>query len=120
MRRAVLLVLPAVGVLFLDECGGDKDDEADRSAASTTATRGERILIRTKMAVAAMENTEPIATGDVLEGSTLGGTPFCDEGTILDSHASLDPAMEPYGLIDRTISCPNGSVRGRPHAGSRG
>ena len=31
-------------------------------------------------------------------------------GTILDSHASLDPKMEPY-LIDRKITCPDGTVR---------
>ena len=37
MGRAVLLVL--VGVLCLGACGGDEDDAADTSAASTTARR---------------------------------------------------------------------------------
>ena len=52
----------------------------------------------------------PIATGTVLARSTLGGTLFCVGGTILESHASLDPKMEPY-LIDMKITCPDGTVR---------
>ena len=47
----------------------------------------------------------------MLDGSTLQGSPFCVGGTILDVHASLDPAMDPYGLIDRKITCPDGTVR---------
>ena len=108
MGRAVLLVL--VGVLCLGACGGDEDDAADTSAASTTARGGEPIVIRATLIVAAEEGSEPIATGTVLEGSTLGGTPFCVGGTILESHASLDPKMKAY-LIDRKITCPDGTVR---------
>jgi hypothetical protein len=108
MRRAVLLVL---GVIFLAACGRDEDNAADTSAASTTAPRGERIAIRTRMVIAATEGSEPIATGKVLEESTLGGSPFCAGGTILDSHASTDPTLEPHRLIDRTITCPDGTVR---------
>jgi hypothetical protein len=108
MRRAVMLVL--VGVLFLGACGGDEEDAANTSTASTNAPRGEPVVIREKLIVAAKENSEPIATGTILAGSTLGGTPFCAGGTILDSHASLDPKMEAY-LIDRKITCPDGTVR---------
>jgi hypothetical protein len=61
--------------------------------------------------IAATEGSEPIATGKVLEESTLGGSPFCTGGTILDSHASTDPTLEPHRLIDRTITCPDGTVR---------
>jgi hypothetical protein len=106
MRGAVLLVL--VGVLFLGACGGDEDDAADTSAASTTAPRGEPIVIRTRMVIAATPGAEPIATGEVLEGSTLGGSAFCAGGTILDSHGSPDPDVL---LIARTITCPDGRVR---------
>jgi hypothetical protein len=60
--------------------------------------------------IAAEAGSEPIATGTILAGSTLGSTPFCAGGTILDSHASLDPQMAPY-LIDRKITCPDGTVR---------
>ena len=108
MCRAGLLVL--VGVLCLGTCGGAEDDAADTSAASTRAPRGQPIVIRSTMIVAAEEGSEPIATGTVLEGSTLGGTPFCVGGTILKSHASLDPKMKAY-LIDHKITCPNGTVR---------
>jgi hypothetical protein len=107
-RRAVLLVL---GVIFLAACGGDEDPAADTSAASTTVPLGERIVIRTKMVIAATPGSEPIATGRVLEESTLAGSPFCAGGTILDSHASTDPTVEPYGLIARTITCSDGTVR---------
>jgi hypothetical protein len=108
MRRAVVLVL--VGAFCLGACGGDEDDAADTGVASTTAPRGEPIVIHSTLIVAAEEGSEPIATGTILEGSTLGGTPFCAGGTILESHASLDPRMKPY-LIDRKITCPDGTVR---------
>jgi hypothetical protein len=114
MRRAVVLVLVGVrvlvGVLFLGACGGDEKDAANTSAASTTAPRGEPIVIREKLIIAAEEGSEPIATGTILAGSTLGGTPFCAGGTILESHASLDPKMKSY-LIDLKITCPDGTVR---------
>jgi hypothetical protein len=108
VRRVVLLVL--VSVLCLAACGGDGDDAVDTSVASTTAPRGEPIVIRAAMIVAAEEGSEPIATGTILESSTLGGAPFCAGGTILESHASLDPKMKSY-LIDRKITCPKGTVR---------
>ena len=114
MRRAVVLILVGmlilVGVLFLSACGGDEKDAANTSAASATAPPVERIVIRSTLIVAAEEGSEPIATGTILEGSTLGGTPFCAGGTILESHASLDPKMKPY-LIDRKITCPDGTMR---------
>jgi hypothetical protein len=109
MRRVVVLVL--VGVLLVGACGDGEDGTSKTSAASTTEQRGEPVVIRTSVTVAATEGAEPIATGEVLDGSTLGGSPFCVGGTILDSHAILDPAMEPYGLVDRTITCPDGTVR---------
>ena len=108
MRRAVVLVL--VGVLLLAACGGDQDGAAAASAARTTEP-GEAMVIRTRMVIAATEGSEPTATGEVIEGSTLGGSPFCAGGTIHDSHASLDPAVAPLGLIDRMITCSDGTVR---------
>ena len=116
MRRRVLVVL--VGVLCLGACGGDGDDAAGTSVASPTARRGEPIVIRGKLIVAAEEGSEPIATGTILEGSTLGGSAFCAGGTIRDSHASLDPKMKAY-LIDRKITCPDGTVRIGYHAGGQ-
>jgi hypothetical protein len=107
----VLVGTPVVaGVLFLGACGGDEKDAAVTSAASATAPTGEPIVIRATLIVAAKEGSEPIATGTVLEGSTLGGTPFCVGGTIVESHASLDPELKAY-LIDRKITCSDGTVR---------
>jgi len=100
MRRAVVLVL--VGVLLVGACGGGED------GASDTSVESEKVVIRTSVVVAATERAETIATGEVLEGSTLGGSPFCVGGTILDSHGSPDPEV---WLIARTITCPEGSVR---------
>jgi hypothetical protein len=107
MRRAVVLVL--VGVLLPGACGGDEDDAATTSAASTTEPRGEPVVIRTRVTIADEEGAETIATGEVLEGSTLGGSPFCVGGTILDIHPNPDPAEEPY-LIERMITCPDGTI----------
>ena len=106
MSRAVLLVL--VGVLCLGACGGDEDDAADTSAASTTAPRGEPIVIRTRKNVSLTEGAEPIATGEVIEGSTLGDSTFCVGGSVLDSHGSSDPTV---WLIIETITCPDGSLK---------
>ena len=53
--------LVLVGVLCLGACCGDEDDAADTIAASTTARRGEPIVIRSTLIVAAEEGSEPIA-----------------------------------------------------------
>jgi hypothetical protein len=65
-------------------------------------------MIRTSVSIAPTPGAEPIATGEVLEGSTLGGSPFCVGGTIRDSHGSPNPDV---WLIARTITCPDGEVR---------
>ena len=106
MPRVAAVVL--VGALVLGACGGDEDDAADTGAASTTAARGEPIVIRTRMVIAATEGAEPIATGEVIAGSTLWGAAFCTGGTIRDTHASPDPDTF---LIARTITCPDGTMR---------
>jgi hypothetical protein len=111
MRRAVVVVMILGGALLFGTCGGGKEGAADTSAASTTDGAGERIVIRSTVAIAATDGSEPIATGEVLEGSSLRGSPFCVGGTILDTHGSSDPAEKPYGLIDRMITCSDGTVR---------
>jgi hypothetical protein len=106
----MLTLVGMLGLLFLAGCGGDENGAANRSAVSTAEPRGEPIVIRGKLLVAAEDGSEPIATGTILAGSTLGGTPFCVGGTIHDSHASIDPKMASY-FIDRKITCPDGTVR---------
>jgi hypothetical protein len=111
MRTAFLLV--SVLALVVGACGAASDGDAGAAGTSAAPTTqpGEAMVIRTRMVIAATEGAEPIATGEVLEGSTLGGSPFCAGGTIRDSHASLDPAVAPLGLIDRMITCSDGTVR---------
>jgi len=91
MGRAVLLVL--VGVRCLGACGGEEDDAADTSAASTTARRGEPIVIRSTLIVAAEEGSEPIGHRHGSCGLHARGHAVLRGGTILESHASLDPKM---------------------------
>jgi hypothetical protein len=118
MRRVVVVVLlllrggalVLVTGLILSACDGNEKNTANTSASSSTAQRGEPILIRDKLMVALKEHSEPVATGTILAGSTLGGAPFCAGGTIVDHHANLDPKMGAY-LIDMRITCPNGAVR---------
>jgi hypothetical protein len=113
MRAAVVLVMASA--FALGACRGADDGAGSTTGAPTseptseptTGSSAEQIVIRTRVIVAAEEGAEPIATGEVVEGSTLGASPFCAGGTILDSHA--DPAAS-Y-LIDRTIACPDGTVR---------
>jgi hypothetical protein len=107
MRSAVVPVL--VGSLLLGACGGSGEDTADTNPASTSEPGGEPIVILTRVTIADEEGAETIATGEVLEGSTLGGSPFCVGGTILDTHPSPDTAEESY-LIERTITCPDGTL----------
>jgi hypothetical protein len=107
MRLAVVPVL--MSAIVLGACGGAQGDAANSNVSSITEEPGEPIVIRTRALIAAEEGAEPIATGDVLEGSTLGGSPFCVGGTVVDSHASGDPAVE--RLIDRTITCPDGTLK---------
>jgi len=103
-------VLAAVVAAVAAACGV-QDDAVDSRASPTRKPSAEQIVIQTTVLIAAEEGAEPIATGDVLDGSTLGGSPFCAGGTIRDTHAHLDPAVERLGLIDRIISCSDGTVR---------
>jgi hypothetical protein len=83
MHKAVVPVL--VGVLLVGACGGGED------GASETSAESEQVVIRTSVSIAPTPGAEPIATGEILKGSTLGNSPFCVGGTILDSHGSSDP-----------------------------
>jgi hypothetical protein len=110
MQRAV--VMASVLAFVVGACGGGNGQSATTHArAAATAKPGETIVIRTRVVIAATEGSEPIATGEILEGSILGGSPLCAGGTIRDSHASLDPAVASLGLIDRMITCSDGTLR---------
>jgi hypothetical protein len=110
VRRAVLTA--SVVALVVGACVGSPEPSGTAATtASTTASPGEPIVIRLRVVIADEEGAEIVARGEVLEGSTLGTEPFCVGGTTEDRHASEDPAMEPHGLLARTITCPDGTVR---------
>jgi hypothetical protein len=103
---AVVLTVTAVGIAA---CGDDDGDEGGTTAGSdveTTSTAAaesdEPILIKTRI---------DIPTGDVLGGSTIGNSPFCRGGTFRDKRGTDDPSVPPYGFLDRTYRCPDGSLR---------
>ncbi len=47
-----------------------------------------------------------IPRGEVLRGSSIGDSPFCPHGTFRDKHGN-----DEIGLVDRTLRCPDGSLR---------
>lgn len=99
MRGAHALAL--VSTLLAGGCGGDENSDLKPRAP-------EQVEIFTRVSIAPTPGAEVIATGEVLEGSTLGDLPFCVGGTVQDSHGSTDPEV---WLIARTITCPDGKVR---------
>jgi hypothetical protein len=99
---ALALTLATVG---LGACG---DDDGDENGAATTpgvdtdlpADSGEgseEVVIKTRV---------DIPTGEVLDGSSIGDSPFCPGGTFRDQHGNAD-----IGSVDRTFDCPDGSLR---------
>ena len=106
MLRTIVLILGCA--VFLAACRGSEDGTPEPTTTSGPGGVIGPIEIRTELNVAAEEGADTIATGDVLAGSTLGGSPFCVGGTILDVHA--DPVEEPDALIERTITCQDGTL----------
>jgi hypothetical protein len=98
MVKTAFTVLLTVSLLAIAACGDDDGDEGGTTAAESD----EPILIKTRV---------DIPTGEVLGGSTIGDSPFCPGGRFRDKHGSEDPSVPPYGLVDRTFRCPDGSLR---------
>ena len=107
-RHARWLVAAALtgAVIALAGCGSaDGDDGGTTGTTGTTASKsespaggaGEPIVIKTRM---------NIPTGKILDGSTVGDSPFCPGGTVMDQHGTPQ-----IGLVDRTIKCPDGTLR---------
>ena len=95
-RRAFVVGVVLIGVV-VSSCGGEDE-------------QGRDVVIKTKVDIAATEGAEPIATGEILEGSTIGAAPFCVGGRIRDTHASADPDVASRGLIKRVITCSDGTL----------
>jgi hypothetical protein len=88
-----------VTTIVLTGCGSD-DGSGTKPATSRptkAATKGEPILIKTRV---------DIPTGKVVDGSTIGSSPFCPGGTFIDQHGTPE-----IGLVDRTITCGDGTLR---------
>jgi hypothetical protein len=101
--RSPIVVLGAAALLVgLPGCGDDDDHDGGSQQRATPVAGSERILIKTRV---------DIPTGEVLGGSSIGDSPFCPGGTFRDRHGSADPSVPPYGLVDRTFRCPDGSLR---------
>lgn len=103
-RHALWLAAALTGAaITLAGCGAGDGDAGDKPATTTgnsaSAPGGgaEPILIKTRM---------NIPTGKILDGSTIGDSPFCPGGTVMDQHGT-----PPIGLVDRTITCPDGTLR---------
>jgi hypothetical protein len=91
-----------VTALALAACGGggDEGDAAGTTASPSESVAGgeaEPILIKTRV---------NIPRGKILDGSTIGDSPFCPGGTVTDKHGTPE-----IGLVDRTITCQDGTLR---------
>jgi hypothetical protein len=112
---ALGLTLAALG---LAACGDDDEDETRAETApaiesNSSADQGEpseKVVIRTKVDVDIPEGGpvpgKPIGGGAVLDGSSIGDSPFCAGGKFSDMHGN--PGI---GLVDRTFRCSGGRLR---------
>jgi hypothetical protein len=89
-----LALAVTLATLGLAACGGGDSGE------SSTAG-GEEIVIKESANIQGIEDV-----GDVLDGSSLGGSPFCSGGSFSGGHGNL-----PFPQIDRTFKCPEGTLR---------
>jgi hypothetical protein len=106
-----------VATVGLAACG---DEGGNGTATGADGEATEEIVIETR--VVFPESPEGPVTGEVLDGSAIGDSPFCPGGTFEDQHGTEDPSEPPYGLVDRTYECPDGTLRmgfspGHPEGG---
>jgi hypothetical protein len=98
--RKLRLSLVFVGVLaiglIVGGCGGDGEDETGVAAGGGS----EEIVIKTFADLASVTDT-----GRVLDGSSLGGSPFCPKGTFTGGHDNTD-----NGWLDHAFECPDGTL----------
>jgi hypothetical protein len=110
---ALALTLATVG---LGACG---DDDGDENGAATTpgvdtdlpADSGEgseEIVIKTDLT---------IPTGEVLEGSSIGDTPFCPGGTFRDQRGERRPLGAAIRIGGQDVSLPRRQPEDRLHPG---
>jgi hypothetical protein len=112
--RCLAAVASIVATLGLAACSDDGEETATTSGAGNdiagdSEAASEKILIETQVKIdAAKQNRgSNVSRGEILDGSSIGDSPFCADGTFQDAH-SEDPAI---GFVDRTIQCSDGSLR---------
>jgi hypothetical protein len=94
----LLAVALAVASLGLAACGGDGADESD--GISTPAESGEEIVIETHITFP----RDGPPTGEVLDESSVGGSPLCPGGTFTDQQAGGE------WFVEKSIECDDGSL----------
>jgi hypothetical protein len=101
---AVLLSASVLGIAACDDDDGDQDGAATgaEEAGTTAEEGGERVLIRTHVAP---PNAEGETTGEVLSGSTIGGSAFCAGGTFEDG-----PVEPSDRSVVRRFRCSDGTL----------
>ena len=103
-----------LAIVALAACGDDGGDENAATSGvdsdlSADPGGGEEIVIKTQVEIGAAEELRGsnVGGGEVLDGSSIGDSPFCPDGTFRDAH-SEDPEI---GFVDRAFQCPDGSLR---------
>jgi hypothetical protein len=97
----LLLTLALVAMpVGLAACGDDDGDEG-----GTTTGAGEPILIKTHVVFLEDPSAKGETRGEVLAGSTIGGSAFCPGGSFSDRHGE-----PPLGLVVKTLRCPGGRL----------
>ena len=109
-RLGVALTITVIGIAG---CGRDNGDAVGStappsSAGSDSSASGEvvdeRIVIETRMTLTPEKVI--VSVGKVLDTSTIGDSPFCPGGTIVDKHG----VTTEVALVDRTITCTEGTL----------
>jgi hypothetical protein len=106
MTKVRLVIALTSAAFGLAACGGSDDSESRATTTSgvhpkSSRAGSEKIVIK---AHANLQGVEDV--GDVLQGSSLGDSPFCPGGTFSGGHADVTA-----GSIDRTFKCPGGTLR---------
>jgi hypothetical protein len=105
--KTAFTVLLMISLLGLAACGDDDGDEGGTTTGAeetgtTAKDGGEPILIKTHLAPL---NARGESTGEVLSGSTIGGSAFCPGGKFLDG-----PVKPPRRSVVRSFRCPGGTL----------
>jgi hypothetical protein len=95
------------GILAAGVFAAGCDDDGDDGGSSGSAT--EEVVIKTHVEFhfpKGQPNAAPDVAGEVLDGSSIGGSPFCAGGTFRDTEGN-----DEIGAVDRTFDCSDGTLR---------